>query len=145
MDFVFMLTRNDRTVADALDVLDDIRSVGLKHIGFKDVGIEPDALVKLHAAIKAMGATSYIEVVSTSTESMLQSAKVAGELGVDYLLGGTQIEPTMAILKGTAVKYLPFPGRPFGHPTKLGGTAAQVADDCKRARAAGCAGVDLLA
>lgn len=145
MDFVFMLTRNDRTVADALDVLDDIRSVGLKHIGFKDVGIEPDALVKLHAAIKAMGATSYIEVVSTSTESMLQSAKVAGELGVDYLLGGTQVEQTMAILKGTTVKYLPFPGRPFGHPTKLGGTAEQVAEDCKRARAAGCAGVDLLA
>ena len=27
MDFVFMLTRNDRTVADGLDVLDDVLHV----------------------------------------------------------------------------------------------------------------------
>jgi hypothetical protein len=37
MDFIFMLTRNDRTVVDCLKVLEQVSSLGLKHIGFKDV------------------------------------------------------------------------------------------------------------
>ena len=51
MEFVFMLTRADRTVEDALDVLDDIRPLGIRHIGFKDVGIERAALVEVLRAI----------------------------------------------------------------------------------------------
>src|SRR5438046_1007526 len=66
MDFVFMLTRADRTVSDCLDVLDDVRLVGLRHIGFKDVGVEPAALAGLHRRMKALGAASYLKVVVTS-------------------------------------------------------------------------------
>jgi hypothetical protein len=145
MDFVFMLTRADRTVANALDVLEDIRSLGLTHIGFKDVGVEPDALPQLHRAIKELGATSYLEVVSTSPDAALQSARIARELGVDRLLGGTQIEAVMQVLAGSATQYLPFPGRPFGHPTQLAGSPADIAADCRRYAALGAAGVDLLA
>jgi hypothetical protein len=145
MDFVFMLTRADRTVADALDVLDDVRGLRLRHIGFKDVGIEPEPLAELHRRIKDGGATSYLEVVSTSPEAALRSAQTARELGVDRLLGGTQVEEVMAILAGSATKYLPFPGRPFDHPTKLRGSAAEIAADCRRSRALGASGVDLLA
>lgn len=145
MDFVFMLTRSDQTVRDGLDVLDDIASVGLTHIGFKDVGVPPEVLRELARRIKAMGATSYLEVVSTSAETMLQSARVARDIGIDRLLGGTQVEEILGILAGSTTQYLPFPGRPFDHPTKLGGTPAQIEDDCRRFRALGCAGVDLLA
>jgi hypothetical protein len=145
MDFVFMLTRADRTVPDALAVLDEVRPLGLRHVGFKDVGIEPTAAAELHRAIKQHGATSYLEVVSTSTDACLASVRLARELGVDYLLGGTCVEAALAILAGSAVKYLPFPGRPIGHPTQLGGSPADIADDCRRYRALGAAGVDLLA
>lgn len=145
MDFVFMLTRSDRTIADALDVLEDVRAVGLRHVGFKDVGIEPAAAAELHRQIKALGATSYLEVVSTSAETALQSAKLAKDIGFDRLLGGTQFEEVLALLAGSSTQYLPFPGRPYDHPTKLGGTAAQIAADCARARSLGAAGVDLLA
>ncbi len=145
MDFVFMLTRSDQTVTDGLDVLDDIRSVGLTHIGFKDVGVPPEVLRELARRIKDMGATSYLEVVSTTAEASLQSARVAADIGIDRLLGGTQVDAVIEILKGTKTQYLPFPGRPFDHPTKLGGSAQQVEDDCRRFRAKGCAGVDLLA
>ena len=48
-----MLTRSDQTVTDCLDVLDDIRPLGLAHIGFKDVGVSPDVLAKLALRIKA--------------------------------------------------------------------------------------------
>lgn len=145
MDFVFMLTRSDQTVTDCLDVLDDIRSVGLTHLGFKDVGVPPDVLAELARRIRAMGATSYMEVVSTSREACLQSARVARDIGVDRLLGGTQVDEVLEILAGSATQYLPFPGRPFDHPTKLGGSPADVEADCRRYRARGCAGVDLLA
>ncbi|CAN5837645.1 4-hydroxythreonine-4-phosphate dehydrogenase [soil metagenome] len=145
MDFVFMLTRSDQTVTDGLDVLDDIRSVGLTHIGFKDVGVPPEVLRELNRRIKDMGAISYLEVVSTTVEASLQSARVARDIGIDRLLGGTQVDEVLAILAGSATQYLPFPGRPFDHPTKLGGSAQQVEDDCRKFRAKGCAGVDLLA
>jgi hypothetical protein len=145
MDFVFMLTRADRTIDDALEVLDDVRSVGLTHIGFKDVGVEPAVLAKLIARIKELGATSYLELVTTSPEAALQSARTAREVGVDRLLGGTQVEEVLAILAGSRVQYLPFPGRPFGHPTQQRGSPDDVARDCQRFRALGAAGVDLLA
>lgn len=140
-----MLTRSDQTVTDCLDVLDDIAPLGLTHVGFKDVGVTPDVLGELNRRIKASGATSYMEVVSTSRESCLRSAAVARDIGVDRLLGGTLVDEVLAILAGSAVRYLPFPGRPFDHPTKLAGGPAQVEDDCRRFQAMGCAGVDLLA
>ena len=77
MDFIFMLTRDDRTVGDCLELIDLIRPVGLKHIGFKDVGVSPDVSKALTEAIHASGATSYMEVVSTAPEACLASARVA--------------------------------------------------------------------
>ena len=46
MNFIFMLTRQDRTVADCLDVLAQIAPLGLKHIGFKDIGVDPQTLAR---------------------------------------------------------------------------------------------------
>lgn len=140
-----MLTRSDQTVPDCLEVLDEIRPLGLTHIGCKDVGVTSDVLAELVRRIKDSGATSYMEVVSTSPEACLNSARVARDVGVDRLLGGTQVEEVLAILAGSTVQYLPFPGRPFDHPTKLAGSAAQIEADARRFRALGAAGVDLLA
>lgn len=145
MDFIFMLTRDDATVADAIDVIDTIAPLGLGHIGFKDIGVPPDTLRELHARIKHSGAQSYLEVVSTTKQRALDSATLAAELGVDYLLGGTWVQETLSILDGTTVSYLPFVGRPEGYPTRLDGTPAMIADNCRQAEATGCAGVDLLA
>lgn len=145
MDFIFMLTRNDRTVVDCLEVLESIVPLGLKHIGFKDVGVPTKTLKALTTAIKDIGATSYLEVVSETPEACLNSARVGGELGIDCLLGGTAAVEILNILKGTRTLYYPFPGKPSGHPTKLGGTPADIEADCRKFLDAGCAGVDLLA
>ncbi len=145
MDFIFMLTRDDRTVQDCLELIDLIRPVGLKHVGFKDVGVPPSVLKTLAKAIHASGATSYMEVVSTTPEACLASARVARDLGVNRLLGGTQVDEIMDILDGSGTEYYPFPGRPIGHPTKLGGTPAEVEAQCRDFVAKGCAGCDILA
>jgi hypothetical protein len=145
VDFIFMLTRDDQTVEDCLGVLDAIRDVGLTHLGFKDVGVDARVLGRLTERIKAAGGTVHLEVVSTSAEACLRSARAAVEIGVDRLLGGTDAEPILDIVAGRGVAYYPFPGRPEGHPTRLGGSPADVAADCRRFAGLGCAGVDLLA
>jgi hypothetical protein len=145
MDFIFMFTRDDQTVEDCLDVLDAVRDVGLRHLGFKDVGVEARVLGRLVERIRQAGATSYLEVVSTTPEACLRSARVAVEIGVDRLLGGTDVEPILDLVAGRGIAYYPFPGRPEGHPTRLGGSPDDVADDCRRFARLGCAGVDLLA
>jgi hypothetical protein len=145
MDFVFMLTRNDATVADALDLVEAVRPLALRHIGFKDIGAEPAFLRRLTAAIRQAGAAVWMEVVSTERGDELRSVALARELGVDWLMGGVHAEEGLHILDGCPTRYLPFAGRPHGHPTRLGGTAAEVEAHCRAFAEKGCAGVDLLA
>lgn len=139
-----MLTQHDRTVANCLDVLRQIEGLGVGHIGFKDIGVDRATMVELVRRIKVVGATSYLEVVSTSAMDIVRSLEVANDLGVDRVLGGTDLAAARRIL-GDLGRYFPFPGIPVGHPTRLGGSPGLVADQCRQMRDAGCGGVDLLA
>ena len=145
MDFIFMLTRDDVTIPNCRAVLDQALARGLTHIGFKDVGVDAATLHGLTERIRAAGALSYMEVVSESAEAALGSARLAAQLGVDRLLGGTEVQATLEILSETEIAYYPFVGLPAGHPTRLHGGPDQVAAHCRAALAAGAAGVDLLA
>jgi hypothetical protein len=145
MDFIFMLTRQDQTVPDCLAIMADIAPLNLRHIGFKDIGADLETLRDLNQQIKATGAISYLEVVATTPQAALNSARMAVEIGVDRLLGGTMVAETLEILSGTGIAYYPFPGTPIGHPTQLAGTPQDIAAQTRTYRAMGCAGVDLLA
>src|ERR1700758_2464336 len=105
MDFIFMLTRQDQTVLDCLAVFEEIRPLKLGHVGFKDIGVDKPALYALNQAIKQSGATSYMEVVSTTPEAALNSARIAAEIGIDRLLGGTDVEAILALIEGTSIDY----------------------------------------
>lgn len=144
--FIFMLTRNDRTVPEAADHLATALSLGVRHIGFKDIGLPVDELKGLNAAIKAKGATSYLEVVSLDRESEVASAQAALEIGVDILLGGTRVDDVLPILEGSGVEYYPFPGRIEGHPSVLEGSIEEIAASARSLAAHdGVHGLDLLA
>ena len=116
MDFIFMLTRQDRTITDCLAILDLILPLKLRHIGFKDVGVDKKTLATLAERIRKSGATTYMEVVSTSPADALNSARVAVELGIDRLLGGTDVVRVQEILGDRKIGYYPFCGFPTGHP-----------------------------
>ena len=145
MNLIFMLTHNDQTVANCLDVLDLTLPLGLTHVGFKDVGVPLEIQTELTKRIKDAGATSYLEVVSETPEACLASARAAVDLGVDRLLGGTDIGAIGPVIEGSNIAYYPFAGFPIGHPTRLGGSPEDVAEHCRAFMHQGAAGVDLLA
>ena len=144
MDFIFMLTRNDSTVEDADCLVDQVCDLGVTHIGFKDVGVPEAAMRELVSGIRRRGGVCYLEVVSTTPQAVIRSLQAAAALGVDRILGGTDLVAAQRIL-GDLSRYFPFAGRPVGHPTRLEGSAALVAEHCATADAMGCGGVDLLA
>ncbi|MCA0273518.1 MAG: 4-hydroxythreonine-4-phosphate dehydrogenase [Proteobacteria bacterium] len=145
-DFIFMLTRNDRTVADAAQHAATALKAGIRHIGFKDIGLPFEELAGLARHIREGGGCTYLEVVSLDRDSEIRSVKAAVGLGVDYLLGGTHAKDVLPLLQGTSIRYYPFPGHIYGHPSVLGGSQADiVASAVALARHPGVAGLDLLA
>jgi hypothetical protein len=146
IEFVFMLTHDDVTVADAPEVLDTLRDSGLRYVGFKDVGPPPAVLAEVAAAANDAGMEVMLEVVSTEVEDELRSLRAARSIGVDWVLGGTHPERGAAILAGSDIRYCPFPGTVSGHPSVLSGEIEAIAADAAQLTAIdGVFGVDLLA
>ncbi|WP_165904470.1 4-hydroxythreonine-4-phosphate dehydrogenase [Paraburkholderia hospita] len=144
--FILMLTENDATVSDALANYESLRDSPIRYVGFKDVGLPIAALKQLAQRIRADGRKVMLEVVATSREAELESINAALEIGVDYLLGGRNVEDALLMLRGSAIQYFPFAGRTVGHPTVLEGTMAEIAEDARRiASMPGVHGIDLLA
>jgi len=145
IEFIFMLTRDDKTLTDARDVYASIAGTGVRHVGCKDVGLPREELQALMSDIKGNGHTTHLEVVSESEEATLASARAAAEIGPDYLIGGTLIEPVQEILEGTGIGFFPYVGRIVGHPCLLRGAIDEIADDARRAEQLGVDGINLLA
>ena len=146
MEFIFMLTHHDATVADALDVYDEVRDLPLRYVGFKDVGQPTSTLKELARRIHADGREAMIEVVSERPEDELRSIAAAADIGVDWVLGGTHVDEALARLDGAGLRYCPFPGRVVDHPSILEGTIEEIAQSAAdlTSREA-VAGLDLLA
>lgn len=143
MDFIFMLTQNDQTVPNAVELLESLESTGLKHIGCKEIGATPELLRQLLEQINKVGGVSYLELVGSTASECLGAADRAIDFGFDCLFGG--VDPD-AIQKRCqdAVEYYPFAGRIEGHPVQLRGTANEIANACRDLCNRGYPGVDLL-
>lgn len=145
-EFIFMLTRNDTTVANALEVYDEIRETTLRHVGFKDVGASVETLTELTRRMHADGRTVFLEVVSESAVDELRSILAARQIGVDVVMGGTHVDEALSLLEGSGLRYYPFPGRIVGHPSLLRGTLQEIVDSAAALTAReGVHGLDLLA
>jgi hypothetical protein len=144
-EFIFMLTRDDRTIADAREVYAQVAQLGVTHVGCKDIGLPHDELQGLLDDIRANGHTSYLEVVSETEEATLASARAAAQIRPDCLIGGTLIEPVQQIIAGTGIRFFPYVGEVVGHPCLLRGSIDKVVDDARRAEQLGVDGINLLA
>jgi len=144
VNFILMLTRNDRTIDAAEAAVAAALELGIRHIGFKDVGASIATMRTLVQTIRAGGGTSYLEVVSTKPEAVARSLEMGRASGVDRIHGGTDLAAAARVL-GNLGAYFPFAGRPVDHPTRLRGSPELVAEHTRSARELGCGGVDLLA
>ncbi|MEG7473035.1 hypothetical protein [Serratia marcescens] len=145
-EFIFMLTRNDSTVPDAQARLPEVLAAGVKHIGFKDIGLPLDQLKLLARAIHAGGATAYLEVVSLDEDSEMNSARAALALGVDVLMGGTRPESVLPIIRQSGLRSYQFAGRITCHPSVLEGDIYDIVASARQRDALrGVTGLNLLA
>lgn len=143
--FVLMLTKDDRTVPNALTVYEQVRDTALTYVGFKDIGLPVDEMKALASQIHADKRRVMLEVVSTTREAELRSIRSAIEIEVDYLLGGRHVSDALPLLSGRSIRYFPFCGNTSGHPTRLEGTVEEIVDDARRLAAiSGVHGLDLL-
>jgi 4-hydroxythreonine-4-phosphate dehydrogenase len=146
IDFIFMLTRNDRTVAHAAACLREALAIGITHIGFKNIGLPSDKLGELAALVRQSPAQLYLEIVSLDAESEAASARAAVQWEVDVLMGGTRPDVVLPLIRGSKIRYFPFAGRIEGHPSRLCGSAEEIVAAAQALAAQpGVDGIDLLA
>jgi hypothetical protein len=143
-EFILMLTYNDNTVKDALEIFRECKDTPVTHWGFKDVGLPPEEMKTLVQEMKASGKTTYLEVVSLSEEEGLRGAQIAVDAGFDILMGTVFFDSIMEYLKDKPIKYYPFPGHIFGHPSIMDGTIDEVVAHAKFLESKGVPGMDLL-
>ena len=139
-----MLTYNDETVRDAKERFLSCASLDIADWGFKDVGLPSEQMADLVKTMKEAGKTTYLEVVSLSEPEGLAGAKIAVEAGFDILMGTVYYDSIRDYLKGTGVKYFPFVGKVYGHPSILDGTPEEVVAHAKSLEEKGVEGLDLL-
>lgn len=145
-EFIFMLTRDDTTVPDAVAIYEEVRATEVRWVGFKDVGRPVAELAELARRIRADGRRVVMEVVSISEREEVASIRAALRIGVDVLMGGTRIHAAIPLLRGQNIRYFPFPGRIVGHPSILEGSIEEIVEGAVLLSSAdGVDGLDLLA
>jgi hypothetical protein len=143
-ELIVMLTYNDKTVENALELFNQMKDNPVKHWGFKDVGLPPEEMKKVVDSMNAAGKTTYLEVVSLTEEEGLTGARLAVECGFDILMGTVFFDSINEYLKDKPVKYYPFPGHVHSHPSILDGTIEEIVQHARDMEAKGVDGMDLL-
>jgi hypothetical protein len=143
-ELIVMLTYNDKTVENALDLFNQMKETPVSHWGFKDVGLPATEMKKVVDSMNAAGKTTYLEVVSLTEEEGLAGAKLAAECGFDILMGTVFFDSINEYLKDKPVKYYPFPGHVHSHPSILDGTVEEIVQHTRDMEAKGVDGMDLL-
>lgn len=142
--FILMLTYNDQTVTEARDIFRECKDLPVTHWGFKDVGLPVPEMKQLVWDMKKAGKTTFLEVVSLSEQEGLAGAKLAVEAGYDILMGTVFFDSILSYLRDKPVKYYPFPGHVYGHPSILDGEIGQIVEHARYLEGRGVQGLDLL-
>ncbi len=143
-ELIVMLTYNDMTVKNAIELFDELKDTPVTHWGFKDVGLPADEMKNLVGKMNTAGKTTFLEVVSLTEEEGLSGAKLAVECGFNILMGTVFFDTINDYLKDKPVKYYPFPGHVHSHPSILDGTIEEIVLHTRSMEAKGVDGMDLL-
>src|SRR5215216_6018099 len=143
-ELIVMLTHQDQTVPDALEIFERVKDYPIKYWGFKDVGLPPEEMERVVAAMTDAGKITFLEVVSLSEEEGLRGASLAVDLGFDILMGTVFYPSIRAYLQDKPVRYYPFPGHVHSHPSILDGKIDDIVAHACELEEYGVHGLDLL-
>ena len=143
-ELIVMLTYNDQTVENALELFTTCSDLPVKHWGFKDIGLPREEIKKVVKAMNSVDKSTYLEVVSLSEAEGLAGARLAVECGFDVLMGTVFFDSIHEFLRDKPVKYFPFLGKVSGQPSILDGTIAEIEQQIQNMIQKGVDGFDLL-
>ena len=144
-ELIVMLTHNDKTVPDAIEVFEAAKDAPAKYWGFKEVGLPADKMKTLVEMMKAAGKTTFLEVVAYTEEECIEGAKIGADCGFDALCGTLYFESVHQIAKAAGMKYMPFVGQIHDRPSILEGTIEGMIEEANALADKGVDGIDLLA
>jgi len=142
---IIMLTYNDKTVSNALEIFGQCKELPVECWGFKNVGLPVEKMKKLVFNMKKAKKTTFLEVVTYNEKSCFEAAKLALECQFNYFTGSVYFESVYNLLKDKPMKYFPFCGKVSGSPSILEGSIQEIIDDAKLMEEKGVDGFDLLA
>lgn len=144
-ELIVMLTWNDKTVENAIEVFESARHTNVNYWGFKEEGLPREEMVKLVHLIHDAGKTAVLEVVAYEEDACVDGAKVCAECGFDILMGTVYFESVQKIAEDNGIVYYPFVGKIEGRPSVLKGTIEGMIDEANGLiRDKGIKGIDLL-
>ena len=142
---ITMLTYNDETVKDAIDLFEQCSDLPCDFWGFKDIGLPKQEMKKLVNKMNDSGKNTVLEVVSLTEQECMDGAKLAVDCGFDYLMGTVFYSSISNFLKDKPIKYFPFCGKVSGHPSVITGTIQEIIEEGQDLEKFGVDGFDLLA
>jgi hypothetical protein len=142
---IVMLTRNDQTARNAIEVFDACRDLPVRFWGFKNVGLPVEQTNTLVKNIRSAGKTACLEVVTYTEKECMDAARLAVECRFDYLMGTLFYPAVFEFLKDKPIKYSPFCGRVSGHPSILEGSIEEIVAEGRKLEEIGVDAFDLLA
>ena len=121
-ELIVMLTHNDKTVENAIEVFEAAKDAPAKYWGFKEIGLPVDRMKLLVNKMKSAGKTTFFEVVAYTEDECIEGAKIGVECGFDILMGTLYFDSVKKVCDDAGMKYMPFVGKISGRPSVLDGT-----------------------
>ncbi len=143
-ELIVMLTHNDQTIENALEIFDQCKDLDTKFWGLKEKGIPVEEMKNLVSIMKQHGKSVALEVVEYTEEEGLEGAKLAIECGCDILMGTCFFDSINTLCKENGIKYMPFVGKVTGRPSILDGTYEEMISQAQEYIEKGAYGIDLL-
>lgn len=143
-ELIVMLTHNDKTVSNAIEVFEQCMNTPAKYWGFKEAGIPIGEMKTLCKMMKDAGKTTFLEVVEYTEKECFAGAEMAVECGFDVLMGTMYFESINNYIKDNGIKYMPFIGKIENRPSILKGSIDEIIAEGDSLIKEGIYGIDLL-
>ena len=141
---IVMLTYNDRTINNAREVFEACKDAPADFWGFKEEPLPLEEMKALCERMKALGKTTFLEVVAYSEAEGLEGAEKAVTCGFDVLMGTMYYDSVRDLCRQHGLKYMPYVGKVTERPSILSGTIDEIIAESRGLLEKGVYGFDLL-